>query len=172
MVFKGTSIADPEGKYHNGEPNFNAYWRTLIFDFLKLPLGGRRITPEDIEPCSRPIKSMLQVKSTFQSLLEWRKRPEPEPEPDLHLEILRTAISGRLQVGARAFGFGMIKDGYTAMFPEGTRGGDTLCVLFGSQTPHVIRQQNSSEINYEIVGPAYIRGLMDREATRMSREEY
>lgn len=54
---------------------------------------------------------------------------------------------------------------YTTRLPKRTEEGDVVCVLYGSQTPHVLRVTvNPSEDTYAIIGPAYVHGFMDGEA--------
>jgi hypothetical protein len=50
---------------------------------------------------------------------------------------------------------------YLGLGPKEMEEGDLVCVLFGSSTPHVIREDNGQ---YIPIGEAYVQGYMDGEA--------
>ena len=50
---------------------------------------------------------------------------------------------------------------YLALAPQETERGDLLCVLYGGQLPLVLRQSGSC---FELIGEAYVHGIMDGEA--------
>ncbi|KAK1758115.1 heterokaryon incompatibility protein-domain-containing protein [Echria macrotheca] len=54
-------------------------------------------------------------------------------------------------------------DGYQQMWP-----GDLLCIIFGCSTPLVIRPLGSDGEAFQIVGEAYVHGVMDGEAAKSS----
>jgi hypothetical protein len=56
-----------------------------------------------------------------------------------------------------------------AMLPRYAREGDTICVFYGSQVPHVLRQAPRilEENFYTVVGVAYVHGFIDGEAVEL-----
>jgi hypothetical protein len=52
------------------------------------------------------------------------------------------------------------RKGYLALAPQETERGDLLCVLYGGQLPLVLRQSGSC---FELIGEAYVHGIMDGE---------
>lgn len=61
------------------------------------------------------------------------------------------------------------KKGYIGMAPEFTVPGDIVCVIFGAIAPYVLRRV--SEKGFELVGEAYVHGIMDGEAIDMGLNE-
>ncbi|KAH8200161.1 hypothetical protein TruAng_005673 [Truncatella angustata] len=59
--------------------------------------------------------------------------------------------------------FAVTKKGYMLMAPPGAAKGDKICVIFGGETPFILRPQDSSE-NYILLGEAYVAGLMNGQA--------
>jgi hypothetical protein len=58
------------------------------------------------------------------------------------------------------------ENGYVGLVPEHTRPGDRICVIFGAIVPFVLRKVLGGE--FEIVGEAYVHGIMDGEAMDMA----
>ncbi|KAL8747764.1 MAG: hypothetical protein Q9190_000422 [Brigantiaea leucoxantha] len=56
------------------------------------------------------------------------------------------------------------KKGYMGWAPPGAKSGDRICILFGGQTPFVVRPVKQG---YELLGEAYVHGLMNGEALDM-----
>lgn len=52
--------------------------------------------------------------------------------------------------------------GYMGIAPHATQAADIVCVFFGGQVPHIMR--DTGEGHYELVGECYIHGIMDGEA--------
>lgn len=61
------------------------------------------------------------------------------------------------------------KKGLFVMAPPSVAKGDLLCVLFGGETPYVLRE--SKPKRYQFVGEAYAHGLMDGEVMTMLEKE-
>jgi hypothetical protein len=53
---------------------------------------------------------------------------------------------------------------------EGTRVGDIVCVLFGSDVPFIVRQVGNKG-DYKLIGECYVEGIMHGEALDMGLEE-
>lgn len=58
------------------------------------------------------------------------------------------------------------KRGYLGMGSYGPRPGDLVCVFFGGALPFILRQRNGGD-GYELVGSAYVHGVMNGEAIDM-----
>ncbi|EXM17742.1 Heterokaryon incompatibility [Fusarium oxysporum f. sp. vasinfectum] len=57
------------------------------------------------------------------------------------------------------------RKGYLALAPQETKPGDLLCVLYGGQLPFVLRNSGSY---FELIGEAYVHGIMDGESINSS----
>ncbi|KAK3996586.1 heterokaryon incompatibility protein-domain-containing protein [Cladorrhinum sp. PSN332] len=55
---------------------------------------------------------------------------------------------------------------YFGLGPEGSQVGDVVCILYGCSVPVVLKAAKNSEVEglYEMVGEAYVHGVMDGEA--------
>ena len=54
--------------------------------------------------------------------------------------------------------------GYLGLVPHGTKEGDIVFVVMGADVPYVLRPYDDG---YELIGEAYVQGVMDGEAIRM-----
>ncbi len=61
------------------------------------------------------------------------------------------------------------QDGFIGMAPYETRKGDIVCLLFGCRVPVVLRKR--TEGGYELVGEAYVHGVMKGEAMTKANGE-
>ena len=61
------------------------------------------------------------------------------------------------------------QDGFIGMAPHETRKGDVVCLLLGCRVPVVLRER--TEGGYELVGEAYVHGIMKGEAMTMDNKE-
>jgi hypothetical protein len=61
------------------------------------------------------------------------------------------------------------KKGYFGMAPEFVSHGDAICIIFGAIAPYVLRRH--PEKGYELIGEAYVHGIMDGEAMEVGLEE-
>jgi len=59
--------------------------------------------------------------------------------------------------------------GYVGLAPERAVPGDVLCVIIGATVPYVLRRV--AEGGFELVGEAYVHGIMDGEAMYLGLEE-
>jgi hypothetical protein len=51
--------------------------------------------------------------------------------------------------------------GYFGLGPGATRAGDLCCIIFGSPVPLILRRADE---NYQLVGEAYVHGVMNGKA--------
>lgn len=56
-------------------------------------------------------------------------------------------------------------NGYLGLVPHGTLPGDAIAIIHGCQVPFVLRASDNS-LNYRLVGPCYVHGIMYCEALR------
>ena len=60
---------------------------------------------------------------------------------------------------------------YFGAVPEETRIGDWVCVIEGARSMFVVRDVRKDKGGFELVGPAYVHGLMKGEFMRMDEYE-
>lgn len=51
------------------------------------------------------------------------------------------------------------------MAPTAAQKGDLIVILFGGQTPFLLRKLESEVDDYALIGECYVHGIMDGEAT-------
>ena len=83
--------------------------------------------------------------------------------------IKRSPAMGQMQ-------FCVLDDGHFGLVPPGARPGDWMTVIFGAETPFVLRElTDGSEMGttseYQIVGHAYVHGMMHGEALMLGKDE-
>ncbi|PVH88832.1 HET-domain-containing protein [Cadophora sp. DSE1049] len=83
-------------------------------------------------------------------------------DPDIYLRLVEDYCSERQ--------FFITRKGYMGLGPKGILPGDTVCILFGGDTPYVLRETESC---WKFVGECYVHGLMKGEAVRdLKGEEF
>lgn len=65
--------------------------------------------------------------------------------------------------GQRLFGLTTAEN--MGCFPRGTIAGDLVCILWGGQTPYVLRPCGNGR--YLLIGECYVHGFTDGEAMRI-----
>jgi hypothetical protein len=83
-------------------------------------------------------------------------------KPAKTLEDLRTAIRAALTMRR----FAITEKGYFALVPRGTKEDDKIVVFEKASVPFVIRRMESSD-GYELLGEAYVHGIMKGEVMDM-----
>lgn len=150
---------DASGPYKTKEARINAFWITLVADANYNRRPSR--DPDFYEPFYR----------------RWfAGKWEPHPQFDTHLDVPDFQTSFFRAAGARKLL--VSKKGYVGLAPLGARVGDLICILFGGQTPFVLRRaMGANEVRedcaaafggsgslYFFMGESYVHGLMDGEA--------
>ncbi|KAN0113300.1 HET domain containing protein [Hyaloscypha variabilis] len=74
--------------------------------------------------------------------------------------------SMRQMCGRRPF---RTKYGYVGLGPAGMTEEDIVCIFYGAQVPYVLRPDGNNQ--FQLVGEAYIHGIMDGEYLKTGREE-
>lgn len=74
-------------------------------------------------------------------------------------------------VGGIHLKFSISKDQRLCMVPDDAAAGDIICVLFGAQTPYVLRPYKKNA--FRLVGECYVHGIMEGQAlTQFERKSY
>ncbi|KAK0109687.1 hypothetical protein ONS95_002366 [Cadophora gregata] len=76
-------------------------------------------------------------------------------DPDVYLRLVEGYCSER-----QLF---ITRQGYLGLGPKGIRPEDTVCILFGGDTPYILRKKDTC---WKFVGECYVYGLMKGEAVR------
>lgn len=140
----------------------DAFWRTLIKNQDESgreppsEMGRTHFAPW-LKAMAGSVSHMLEALAHGQSEAAG-VRPEPLFNDLVHMSCngTRIARTGRGLIGT---------------VPRSARAGDLVCVLYGGQTPFVLRQDPSGEALYRLVGDCYVHGLMNGEALSMELEE-
>jgi hypothetical protein len=155
-MFQKTLPTDPAGVYSNGQTRFDAYWRTLMFDATAL----NRIQEHEIDGFRSAFHGILN------GSLELPRDSESQRFWSNKQQILVSFAAGTIPCS-----FGLTLNGLMARFPEGTKEGDIIAILYGGRTPFILRPNSASKDEYVLVGPAYVHGFMDAEATALGNAE-
>jgi hypothetical protein len=59
--------------------------------------------------------------------------------------------------------------GYVGLAPEDSKPGDVICVIIGAIVPYVLRKLPEEE--FQLIGEAYVHGIMDGEAMDLGLDE-
>ena len=120
-----------------------AFWRTVIADEMN----------ESRAP--REAEQLFNV---------WSGRTAA-PEGDLY--FTEPFVSAVFKASTKRK-FCISQKNYMALAPARTRKGDLICVVYGSQTPLIIREHNDY---YSFVGACYVHGIMDGESMQEQEQE-
>ena len=133
--------------YHGSSGRSEAFWRTLITD-----AAGRY-------PPKRPVGN--DFANRFES---WMGRGERIHEEGYIRPYSDAAITSCLYRS-----FATTQKGYLALVPAQAAPGQLLCVLRGGNVPFVMNQRGDGY--FDLVGEAYVHGIMDGEFVRGARKE-
>ncbi|KAL8765965.1 MAG: hypothetical protein Q9209_007112 [Squamulea sp. 1 TL-2023] len=135
----------------------------------------------------KPAESQILPKETIEQVADWVQRyphiqsNEKEQlmeilfplavanvEKEEPIETQRAKIDQAFRCDflrmARNRKFCITKKRYMGWCPSNTKAGDRICILFGGQTPYVVRKEKQG---YRLLGEAYIHGVMDGEVLSM-----
>lgn len=103
--------------------------------------------------------------SMMQALKEGRKVPSPKAD----LIVLAPKFASSLHASFERR-FCITKNGYVGLVPLLSRPGDLICIIFGGDTPYLVRPTACTdegvvveELKCQLVGECYIHGMMDGE---------
>lgn len=138
-----------------------AFWRTLIRnrdDHGQEPNPAMGTT--HFQPWFKAMSG--SVSHMLDALAHGQSDAGPRPEP-LFNDLVHMSCNGTRIVRTQ--------NGFIGTVPRTARKGDLVCVLFGGQTPFVLRRDVHQEGLYRLVGDCYVHGLMNGEALNMELEE-
>ncbi|KAL3302254.1 heterokaryon incompatibility protein [Colletotrichum asianum] len=168
---------DRLGSYHSR----NA-WRSLNFyrQCVKLACGSEDIdemSPERLNSFWRTMtceRSQLSdrididmsdhLKTMIKGMEVWLNSEDVEEAERARVRFVLSAQSVEMSVlsAAAPRRFSTTAEGRLCMIPREGRKGDRVCLLLGSEVPFVLRPTGAGM--YEVVGDAYVSGVMDGEA--------
>lgn len=149
---------------------YDAFWKTLVGG--RDASGAAEPTDEHSEVFSLILDSTTsQMPSLAGQTYSSRRRRGyftinslRSRRPAKALGDLRTAMRAALTMRR----FAISHKGYFALVPRGTRHGDIIVVFEGACVPFVLRSMQNGEEGYELLGEAYVHGIMQGEALHMS----
>jgi Heterokaryon incompatibility protein (HET) len=159
--------------YATGQPKEEALWRTII--------GDQGL--DDVRPASGEYGDYYQlwhrILADNENLVEYCKRDVLPPGFNTEQELSDAVLHyTRFGTASTPFNCGrrfcVTKNRYIGMLPARTQPGDLVCILFGADTPFVIREAaepNSTLKSYKLVGDCYIHGMMDGEGLESQTPE-
>lgn len=175
--------ADPYPHLHPSQPLGEAVWRTLIGDRTLSARPAPASCGQTVRTMSTFLRTVEELDPGFGDAATFLTSESPSRIRNLlgftpeRQEELRRALSKFSQfeflfdfgVGSVTFMFCVTEKGYVAMVPHASEPGDTMCLVFGVGTPVVLRATRGDDVaangdQYQLVGDAYIHGVMDGEA--------
>ncbi|KAI4276199.1 MAG: hypothetical protein LQ337_002666 [Flavoplaca oasis] len=135
------------------------------------PDGFEPLSSKDIDQVADWIERYPNIRSEEKdqlmeilSCLADDKAQSKQPMDTLRAKISQTFRYDFLRV-ARNRKFCITKKRYMGWCPFETEPGDRICILFGGQTPYIVRKQGAG---YRFLGEAYIHGVMNGEVLGMA----
>ncbi|KAK1674168.1 heterokaryon incompatibility protein-domain-containing protein [Colletotrichum godetiae] len=127
------------------------FWKTLTSERSQL---SDRV---DVD-LSESVKTMITNMET------WLVSEDPEEANKARLSFVAAAVQVEMTILAAASPrrFSRTTAGRLCLVPREAKVGDSVCLLLGSEVPFVIRPTRSGM--YELIGDAYVSGIMDGEA--------
>jgi hypothetical protein len=158
--------------YPTCQPWFEVFWRTLIgnrsVDPLKRPAPSiygsyfrkwwRCIDPSQDFPPQNPLppspeEAYRQLVTAFPS---WRTFEDFMGQANKYPPCMGSCIRGRR--------FCITSKGFVGLVPPGTCIQDSICIIFGAQTPFIVRsREKRHKTYYTLIGESYFHGMMDGE---------
>lgn len=131
--------------YSSEAARYEALWKTPIADCDAVFSVVQNIRPAASALMKESFEAFL---GTTQGDSKWRKAAS---KPYIHVMQLESARR-RVFLSSR---------GYYGLGQETLRVGDTICLLFGGDSPFIIRDADPGY--YELIGEAYVHGIMQGE---------
>jgi hypothetical protein len=138
-----------DDRYITGESAEEAFWLMLVGNTVRHPDKREHLDPQH-ELFRRFLDHGRHVLRQLESKEPWGG--------DYMLDVLTKYKSTFIHTGRR---FTVTEDDYMGLVPAGTQPGDLVCIIFGAQTPFLLRPAVCG--TYKIVGECYIHGMMDGE---------
>lgn len=132
----------------------NSLWKTLVAD-------------RDADGNPAPTRFGLALKHLFKRILQSRSldieeilEDEQDANVRAFLEKVRATTNGQRLFTSTVNDLDEILLGHV---PRGARLGDTIAILFGTSIPFVLRESKLGKDYLQLIGPAYVDGIMDGE---------
>lgn len=143
-----------ESLRHIAPQKLNSLWKTLVAD-------------RDADGNPAPTRFGLALKHLFKRILQSRSLDieevlETEQDANIRafLEKVRATTNGQRLFTSTVNDLDEILLGHV---PRGARLGDTIAILFGTSIPFVLRESKLGKNYLQLIGPAYVDGIMDGE---------
>jgi hypothetical protein len=150
-------FTDLSGPYKTMEEHYDAFWKTLTADKYYTTRASKN------QALQRPYLAHWFLEKEVADLQQIKSLENQ----DFLLNFERAALGRRFFVS---------KKGYLGLAPGKTRPGDLICILFGGQSPFILRKDQEQMIHQErlleifggdsmhhLIGESYVHGLMDGE---------
>lgn len=131
--------------YCSEDARQEALWRTPIADCDALLKAGVAVRPPASQAMRRSFEAFIKLNQTGHA------QDTTQSRPFVHTMSLESARR-------RIF---VTRKGYYGLGDESLKNGDKICVLFGGDSPFIIRQSNTG--NHQLIGEAYVHGIMNGE---------
>ena len=131
----------------NGEPESQAFWRTLAGDCVAYPI--ERLTKTQVAEDDKAF---------------WELMREPLSEESWWYSSYASLASGQMM--DKMFTRWMFTKADTGLFlmvREGAREGDVIVVVDGGKVPLLLREVEGDGRDYTVVNAVYVHGFMDGE---------
>jgi hypothetical protein len=186
------SKAGPSRIYSTEEDRDEAFWRTCMGNRLVTSEGVTRPAPAAYGEYYRSAIKERRIQQLL-SIGFWTEYWTEEMAIEREFgslagfeECAGQARKYEAAIGPHAYGrrFCMTARGYMSLVPPNSKAGDVVCVLFGSQTPFVLRPESERRSEpmetvdslgiYTLVGECYVNGMMDGEmlAIGLQRQKF
>ncbi|KAH8652699.1 heterokaryon incompatibility protein-domain-containing protein [Tricladium varicosporioides] len=153
------SIAFPNGKIT--PESYEAFWRTCCCNRTTGQIAGS----------NKPSEGKVPGQTFARYFPAWTKAMKEGMKlrdlEEYHSNVKRFMDSFTKYCDNRRFF--RTENGRIGWAPDLTQAGDVVCVLNGASVPLVLRPINGG--NLEVVGDAYVHGIMDGEAMKLQLEE-
>lgn len=149
--------------YRRGENRYEAFWRTVS--------GDRSRTQRPLPAVYGEYYQRAEASWTRRSRRRgWSIWPLSEDETEAHHFLERVSNC------AYERRFCITKQGFMGMVPPKTETGDVVSIIFGCQTPYILRGirdkapgARSASNTYRLIGECYMHGMMDGEMMETPR---
>ncbi|SCV47005.1 related to HET-6OR heterokaryon incompatibility protein (het-6OR allele) [Fusarium fujikuroi] len=164
--FTGLLIRSFVSSLYYDDDSYNSDRRATI-QLIKMAIDSDPISTE-FEPAWKEPQTLEFLKNELNKLY-----PDDMETALSYLEVMRRAsydvFKGLEEFYAlvghcRLRNFFITEKGYIGTGPRSLKPGDSVCILFGGDTPYIVRPRSSTSDEDLFLGNAYVHGIMDGEA--------
>lgn len=134
-------------EYYTGETLYETFWRTLVCNLDKEGARAGDWVAEAFQAYHDAYEHLFQSDRTVDISKE-------QSELSRKFQMERDRYTRRRR-------FCVANTGFIGWAPRRAAVGDTICVIPGARTPYVIRESCEEKNEWEIIGHAYVHGLME-----------